>query len=69
MGRREARFYAAIAAEVPVRVPRCYFAAYGAAPTDYLIVLEDLDAAGCRFPKSVDDHARDCFRRGKAGRQ
>lgn len=59
MGRREARFYAALAAETPVRVPRCYFAAYGDAPTDYICVLEDLEAAGCRFPKSVAQHARD----------
>jgi hypothetical protein len=62
MGRREARFYEALAAESPVRVPRPYFAAHGDAPTDYLIVLEDLEAAGCTFPKDVDDHAR---RRGR----
>ena len=59
MGRREARFYEAIAAETPVRVPRPYFAAHGDEPTDYIIVLEDLEAAGCTFPKSVDDHARE----------
>jgi aminoglycoside phosphotransferase (APT) family kinase protein len=58
MGRREARFYEAIAAEVPVRVLRPYFAAHGDEPTDYIIVLEDLEASGCRFPKNVDDHAR-----------
>jgi aminoglycoside phosphotransferase (APT) family kinase protein len=59
MGRREARFYAALAAETPVRVPRCYFAAYGEEPTDYLCVLEDLEAAGCTFPKGVERHARE----------
>lgn len=59
MGRREARFYAALAAETPVRVPRCYFAAWGEARTDYICVLEDLEAAGCRFPKSVPEHARE----------
>jgi len=58
MGRREARFYAALAAEVPVRVPRPWFAAHGDAPTDYIVVLEDLEASGCAFPKSVDEHAR-----------
>ena len=59
MGRREARFYESLAAETPVRVPRPWFAAHGDAPTDYIIVLEDLAASGCTFPKSVDDHARE----------
>ena len=59
MGRREARFYAALAAELPVRVPRCFFAAYGDEPTDYICVLEDLDAMGCTFPKDVEQHARE----------
>jgi hypothetical protein len=59
MGRREARFYAELAAETPVRVPRCYFAAHGAEPTDYICVLEDIEAAGCMFPKSVEQHARE----------
>jgi Phosphotransferase enzyme family len=59
MGRREARFYAELAAETPVRVPRCYFAAHGAEPTDYICVLEDIEAAGCTFPKSVEQHARE----------
>jgi aminoglycoside phosphotransferase (APT) family kinase protein len=58
MGRREARFYEALAAEAPVRVPRAYFAAYGEAPTDYIMVLEDLEASGCTFARSVDEHAR-----------
>jgi hypothetical protein len=59
MGRREARFYAALASEVPVRVPRCWFAAHGEQPTDYICVLEDLQASGCRFPKQVAQHARE----------
>jgi aminoglycoside phosphotransferase (APT) family kinase protein len=58
MGRREAHFYEALAAEAPVRVPRAYFAAHGEEPTDYIMVLEDLEASGCTFPKSVDDHAQ-----------
>jgi aminoglycoside phosphotransferase (APT) family kinase protein len=57
MGRREARFYESIAAEAPLRVPRPWFAAHGDAPTDYIMILEDLEASGCTFPKSVDDHA------------
>jgi aminoglycoside phosphotransferase (APT) family kinase protein len=59
MGRREARFYEALAAETPVRVPRPYFVAHGDDPTRYIMVLEDLEAAGCSFPADVDAHARD----------
>ncbi len=59
MGRREARFYEALARETPVRVPRPWFAAHGEEPTDYLMILEDLEASGCTFPKSVDDHAHE----------
>jgi len=58
MGRREARFYEALAAEVPMRVPRPYFAAHGDGPTDYVMVLEDLEASGCTFPKDLAGHAR-----------
>jgi len=58
MGRREAHFYEALGDEVPVRVPRAYFAAHGDAPTDYVMVLEDLEASGCTFPTSVEEHAR-----------
>jgi aminoglycoside phosphotransferase (APT) family kinase protein len=59
MGRREAHFYEAIAAEVPLRIPRPYYAAHGDEPTAYIMILEDLEASGCTFPKSVDDHARE----------
>ena len=59
MGRREARFYEALAAEAPVRVPRAWYAAHGDAPTDYIMVLEDLEASGCTFARGVDAHARE----------
>jgi hypothetical protein len=53
LGVAEARFYDEVARDVPVRVPRPYHAA-----TDdsgrYVMVLEDLVAAGCRFPRSRD---------------
>ncbi len=49
MGRKEARFYEEIAAEVPLRIPGCYFAAHGEERTQYVMVLEDLQAAGCSF--------------------
>lgn len=59
MGRREARFYEALAEETPVRVPRAYHAAHGDEPTDYVMVLEDLEASGCTFPARALDHARE----------
>jgi len=62
MGRREARFYAGPAAEVPLRIPRPYHAAFGDEPTEYVMVLEDLQAAGCRLTTRLEplgeDHGR-----------
>jgi len=58
MGRREARFYAHLAGETPMRVPRVWFAAYGDEPTEYIMVLEDLEASGCRFTRDVENYAR-----------
>jgi len=59
MGRREARFYESVAAEIPMRVPRPYFAAHGDEKTEYIMVLEDLEASGCTFPKGWGGHARE----------
>jgi aminoglycoside phosphotransferase (APT) family kinase protein len=52
MGVAEARFYRDLAFELPLRVPRAYFA-----DTDgdrYVMVLEDLEANGCWFPNPTD---------------
>jgi hypothetical protein len=49
----EARFYKALAVEVPVRVPRVWHAE----ATDqgaFVMVLEDLDGSGCTFPRPAD---------------
>jgi ecdysteroid kinase len=54
MGRREARFYEGPAAEAPLRIPRAYFAAHGEEPTEYVMVLEDLQAGGCRFSNRLE---------------
>ncbi|MEZ5164999.1 MAG: deoxyribose-phosphate aldolase [Acidimicrobiales bacterium] len=60
MGRKEARFYDELAAEVPMRIPAAYYAAHGER-TEYIMVLEDLAAAGCTFSdrrqELSDDHA------------
>ena len=57
MGRKEARFYGELAAEVPVRVPGCFFSAHGEERTEYVMVLEDLEASGCRFTSRQDSGA------------
>src|SRR3954454_19304824 len=45
IGVMEARFYAALGDEVPVRMPRCFHAAIDG--DRFIMVLEDLDASGC----------------------
>lgn len=59
MGRREARFYAGPAREAPLRVPHCWFAAHGEERTEYVMVLEDLDAAGATFTNRLETGAAD----------
>lgn len=53
MGVREARLYRELALELPVRVPLPWYAAFDAAGR-YVMVLEDLVAAGCTFPSPRD---------------
>jgi Ecdysteroid kinase-like family len=48
MGEREARFYADVAPSVELRVPQTYFAA-SADDGSFILLLEDLVAAGCAF--------------------
>jgi aminoglycoside phosphotransferase (APT) family kinase protein len=54
LGLAEARFYREIAAEVPVRVPVAYHSDWDD-DGRYVMVLEDLSASGCRFPRPRDD--------------
>jgi hypothetical protein len=54
MGVTEARFYRDIAAETGLRVPKVWFADHEG-DDRYIMVLEDLEAAGCRFPGPDDD--------------
>jgi hypothetical protein len=53
LGTAEARFYRDVAAGVPVRVPAVLFAALD--DDGYVMLLEDLEASGCRFPRPDDD--------------
>jgi len=60
MGRREARFYAELAAEVPVRLPRPIWSGWsGDDEKQYFMLFEDLSQANCRFPTAQDDNASD----------
>lgn len=58
LGTSEARFYAELADEVPVRTPVAYASRWD---TDgrFAIVLEDLGATACRFPRPRDDDIGD----------
>ncbi len=56
LGVAEARFYRDVAGDVPVRVPAVHHAAVDG-DGRYVMVLEDLVAAGCRFPGPRDDDA------------
>lgn len=62
MGEREAHFYRDLAGEVPVRVPRCFFADWGDTGRQYLIVLEDLETSGCRFRNASRHYSLDYLR-------
>ena len=59
MGVAEARFYAEVATDVPVRHPQPLYAAHDDAGC-YVMVLEDLHAVGARYPKH-DDHDLPAF--------
>jgi len=50
MGAREARFYRELAPEVPVRAPEPYLSSWTADGKEYVMLIEDLEVAGCSFP-------------------
>jgi len=55
LGTAEARFYRDVAADVPLRVPAVFYAELD--DDGYIMLLEDLEASGCRFPRPGDDDA------------
>ncbi len=55
LGVAEARFYAAVGNELPVRAPHVWHSAFDEAEAQFVMVLEDLVASGCRFPGPDDD--------------
>lgn len=62
MGKREARFYASLSAEIPVRLPRSYFAASDEAGESYIMLLEHLAEAGCTFQNASTRYSLDYIR-------
>ena len=56
MGVVEARFYAELGQDIPVRIPRVWHSSYDDAG-DFVMLLEDLDGSGCRFPTADDPDA------------
>jgi aminoglycoside phosphotransferase (APT) family kinase protein len=55
LGVAEARFYASVGNQLPVRAPRVWHADHDASEGAFVMVLEDLEATGCRFPSPSDD--------------
>jgi len=62
MGQREARFYESLSAELPVRVPRCYFATSDDAGEAYIMLLEHLVDSGCTFNNASTRYSLDYIR-------
>lgn len=62
LGVAEARLYAELGAELPVRIPRVWHAAADASDGSFVMVLEDLVASGCRFPTPSDRDILDVAR-------
>jgi hypothetical protein len=53
IGAMEAKFYASLAPDVPVRVPQVWHADTND-DGGFVMVLEDLDASGCVYPRPTD---------------
>jgi hypothetical protein len=55
LGVSEATFYAAVGDELPVRAPKVWHASHQQDEGSFVMVLEDLDAAGCRIATQDDE--------------
>jgi aminoglycoside/choline kinase family phosphotransferase len=55
LGVAEARLYAEVGNELPVRAPRVWHSDYHATDGGFVMVLEDLEASGCGFINPSDD--------------
>jgi thiamine kinase-like enzyme len=59
LGVSEAKFYAAVGDEVPVRSPKAWHASWDDTDDSFIMILEDLEAAGCRFATADDEDVLD----------
>jgi aminoglycoside phosphotransferase (APT) family kinase protein len=55
LGTAEAKLYAAVGDELPVRVPKVWHSSFDDADGSFIMVLEDLEASGCHFSSAEDD--------------
>ena len=62
MGQREAMFYDKLSAEMPVRVPRSYFAAADESGERYIMLLEHLEDSDCTFKNASKLYSMDYIR-------
>ena len=54
MGRREVLFYRHATPDLPLRVPRVYAAEIDDRSQRFVLLIEDLEASGCRLPNTVE---------------
>ena len=59
MGVAEARLYASVGKELPVRIPRVWHSEFDETDGSFIMVLEDLLASGARFLSAEDDDVVD----------
>ena len=59
MGVAEARLYAAVGNDLPVRIPRVWHSEFDETDGSFIMVLEDLLASGSRFLSAEDDDVVD----------
>lgn len=57
LGVSEAKFYSGIGDDFPVRSPSVWHSSYDESDSSFVMVLEDLEAAGCRFAGQDDSDA------------
>ncbi|MCB1842496.1 MAG: aminoglycoside phosphotransferase family protein, partial [Halioglobus sp.] len=62
MGQREVRFYQQLGAELPLRVPHCYFAGCDERGESYIMLLEHLEDSGCTFRNARKHYSLDYLR-------
>ena len=55
LGVSEAQLYAAAGDQLPVRVPKVWHSSFDESDSSFIMVLEDLEASGCRFAHPDDD--------------